>query len=257
MRTKIKIFQLAAVTFLAAPAQYLIIKLTRGPISYIIPQLWHKSLTRIFGFKLNVVGKPSRKEQTLYVGNHLSHFDIFILGGFLRGSFVAKDDLAKSPVIKFLSNLQQTIFISRSSGQASNATNDIRGMIERGNNIILFPEGTSTRGESVLPFKSSLFALPLAYAGKGLQIQPFTINLIKVDGQIASTKELRDLYAWDRDNPIELGPHVLNFTRLSGAHLQIVFHEPVPITAGEDRKTLARRIQEIVASPLVQNPAAV
>lgn len=257
MRSKLKLTALAIATLIAIPLQSLVLVFSKGPASYFIPQLWHKILTRIFCLKLDVVGKPATRGQFFYVGNHLSHFDIFILGGLIRGSFVAKDDLEKSPVVKFLSDLQQTIFISRSSGQASTVTQEVSKKVETGNSIILFPEGTSTRGETVLDFKSALFSLPLLFADKGLRIQPFTINLLKVDGKPADTKALRDLYAWDRDNPIELGPHVVNFTQLKGAELQIIFHEPVPITPGEDRKALARRIQEIVAAPLEQKSPAV
>lgn len=246
----IKLSAFAIWCLIAIPFQAIVLKFAKGKTSYVIPQFWHKYVCRIFGLNFEIIGKPVKKRQVFFVGNHLSHFDIFILGSIIRASFVAKDDLAKSPVVAFFCRLQQTAFISRSSGQASAVRNNIQEMLDKGKSIILFAEGTSTRGETVLPFKSSLFSLPLAYAEKGLQIQPFTIKLLEVDGKPADSKELRDLYAWDRDNPIEMAPHIINFCQTRGARLQVIFHAPVTVIPGEDRKILAARIQEIVASPL-------
>ncbi|PZP55443.1 MAG: 1-acyl-sn-glycerol-3-phosphate acyltransferase [Micavibrio aeruginosavorus] len=253
----LKFAAMALVSIATIPFQALILLFAKGKASYFIPQFWHKMISCILGLETEFIGKPVAETQVFFVGNHLSHFDIFILGSRIRASFVAKDDLAKWPVIGFLCRLQQTAFISRSSGQASKARNNIRSMLDRGKNIILFPEGTSTRGETVLDFKSSLFSLPLEYAEKGVVIQPFTIKLIEVDGVPAQCTDLRDLYSWDRDNPIDMGPHIWNFAQTKGAKLQIIFHDPVMVQTGEDRKSLSQRLQEIVASPLVQSPAAV
>ena len=254
---RLKVAKIALATLLIVPFQVIVLFFTKGRISYYLPQLWDKLVAQAFDLKIEVVGKPCTDGQILFLGNHLSHFDIFALGSYVRASFVAKNDLESSPVIKFLSNMNQAGFISRASGQAAQASHNVRAMLEKGKNVIIFPEGTSTRGETVLDFKSSLFALPVAFADKGLRIQPFTIVLLDVDGKPADMKELRDLYAWDRDNPIELGPHIWNFAHTAGARLQIVFHAPLSISPGEDRKVLARRVREIVAAPLEQNHAPV
>lgn len=241
---------MALVSLALIPCQLIVLAISKGKSAYFIPQLWHKAVCKILNLDVDFLGKPASGAQVFFVGNHLSHFDIFILGSRLRASFVAKDELAKSPVVHFFCWLQQTALISRSSGQAAKVSNNIRSMLDQGKNIILFPEGTSTRGLSVLEFKSSLFSLPLEYASKGVKIQPFTIKLLKVDGRTSSTKDLQDLYAWDRDNSIELGPHIINFTRLAGAKLQVIFHDIVIISPDEDRKELSQKIHKIVADPL-------
>lgn len=253
----LKLIAMALASLLTAPIQYLLLIFVKGKSSYIVPTIWHTLIAKSLGLKFNLIGQPAHNQQVFFVGNHLSHFDIFILGSLLKASFVAKEEIAKWPLIGFLSRLQQTAFISRSSGQASQASNSIRSMIDQGKSIILFPEGTSTRGETVLDFKSSLFSLPLEYASKGLKIQPFTFRLLTVDGKPADTQYLQDLYAWDRDNPIDIGSHIWNFAQTKGAQVDIIFHPVITIDPAEDRKILARRVQEIVAAPLEQNPAAV
>ena len=189
------------------------------------------------------------RQTGFFVGNHLSHFDIFVIG-WLKASFLAKEEIATWPVFGFLTKLQQTAFISRSAKDAAKVKNNVDAMIDEGKNLIMFPEGTSTRGDTVLDFKSSLFSLALAHADRGFVLQPFTIILHKVDGRKSDTQELKDLYAWDRDNPIDIGPHIWNFAQTKGAELELVFHDPVEIAPGEDRKALARRIQQIVAQPI-------
>ena len=253
----LKILGLALNCIFAIPFQKIVLLFAKGKAAYFMPQLWHKITCRVLGLKFEVIGKPETKKQVFFVGNHLSHFDIFILGSLIRASFVAKEELAHWPLIGTLSRLQQTAFISRSAGQAAKVRNNVQGMIDNGRNIILFPEGTSTRGDTVLDFKSTLFSLPLQYADKGLYIQPFTLRLISVDGKPASSPALKDLYAWDRDNTIEIGPHIWNFAQTRGATLQVIFHPLVAITPGEDRKALAKRIYEIVAAPLEQSVVAV
>lgn len=253
----LKLAGMGLVSLLTIPPQFLIMALTKGKAAYYLPQLWHKTVSKILGLKVEFIGAAISDQQVFFVGNHLSHFDIFILGSKIRASFVAKEELGKWPFIGMLCRLQQTALISRASGQASQATNSVKNMIDLGKSIILFPEGTSTRGDSVLDFKSSLFSLPLDYADKGLKIQPFTIRLLTVNDKPADTIELKDLYAWDRDNQIEIGPHIWNFAHTTGATLQVIFHSVVTIDPAEDRKILARRVHEIVSAPLEQKPAPV
>lgn len=253
----LKLFSILLMSLALIPVQCIVLLFAKGTSAYTIPLAWHWLQCRIFELKIDVIGTPSRKDHVFYVGNHLSHFDIFILGSLLRASFVAKEDLGKWPVVGFLCRLQQTAFISRDTRQAAVVRNNIKSMIEDGKNIILFPEGTSTRGDTVLDFKSSLFSLPLEYAGRGLKIQPFTIRILEVDGTSAQTKELKDMYAWDRDNPISMGAHMMNFIKLRGARLQVIFHPVIVLNPEEDRKILSKRVWNIVASPLVQSPASV
>ncbi len=246
----VKLALFAVWSLFCIPLQLAALQFTNGPGAYYVPVLWHAGVLKIFRLRVRVKGQPVTGKQVFFVGNHLSHFDIFALGSLIRASFVAKEEVGQWAGIGFLANLQQTAYISRASGQANVARNNIQRMIEDGKSIVLFPEGTSTRGTSVLDFKSSLFSLPLQFAGRGLVIQPFTILLREVDGKTADTKELQDLYAWDRDNPIGIGPHIWNFLLTRGAAIEIVFHPAVAMEKDEDRKVLANRVREIVAAPL-------
>lgn len=253
----LRLILLALFTFIIAIPQLIILKMDLGPSVYVIPRLWHKIGCFLFRIRIETCGNPVKGRQVLYVGNHLSHFDIPTLGSLVKASFIAKEEVGTWPVMEHLSTLHQTAFISRSPRRAQAAKDIVARFLEQGKSLILFAEGTSTRGETVLPFKSSMFSLALAANAENLPIQPFTIELLEVDGKPHLGKELRDIYAWDRDNPIDLGPHCWNFLQTKGARVKIYFHEPVLASQYPDRKIMASEIREIVARPLEQAGSSV
>jgi 1-acyl-sn-glycerol-3-phosphate acyltransferase len=186
----------------------------------------------------------------VYVANHLSYLDVSVLGSLLHARFVAKEEVAGWPVFGALARLQRTLFVSRVSTRAAGVVSAMEAAIAAGDALILFPEGTTSPGHRVLPFKSSAFA---ALAGASLRIQPVTLVLEAVDGQAveAGPGPRRDGYAYHGD--AVLGPHLLAFMRGSGATLRVVFHAPIDAAATPDRKLLAqlawRSVDAGLASP--------
>lgn len=219
------------------PPQILVLLFTRGPAAYTIPQIWHRGICRIFGLRVVVTGTPLHDRQTLFVANHVSYLDIPVMGSILRASFVAKNEVAGWPVFGWLSRLQQTAFISRSRADAQREKNALSNMIAAGKSIILFPEGTSTDGRDVAPFKSSLFSLTLENTDRVMTIQPVTLVIETVDGHPATGQDMRDLYAWYGD--MTMPPHLAAFTRSRGATIRLVFHPPIDPAGFADRKALA------------------
>lgn len=238
-RAIFKLVCFALVFVIVVPLQSLILCLTRGPVSYVVPQIFHKALCLIFQIRMEVIGpRPDPRRQTLLVSNHLSYLDIPVIGSVIRASFVAKQDVSGWPVFGFLSKLQQTLFIGRERGNAKTAKSSLESALEAGKSLILFPEGTSSDGQGVFPFKSSLFAL--AYQRPGLSVQPFCLIVKTVDGHSVQTQEDRDHYAWHVHMEMDLGPHLWRFAKGRGAHIQLVFMPKVMAQDFEDRKMLAQ-----------------
>lgn len=233
---------------LMVPVQALVMRFTRGPRSYVIPFIWQKGVCKIFGIRTIVEGRI-HQGQTLFVCNHVSYLDIPAMATVLKASFVAKKEVAGWPVIGFLSRLQQTAFISRSRGDAQKEKNALSNMIAEGKSLILFPEGTSTDGTRVEPFKSSLFSLTLDdQQNRTIMIQPVTLTVDSIDGKAPNTQALRDLYAWYGD--LDMLPHLVAFARTSGTTVRLKFHDPVDPSAYTDRKALAEACWEIVKNGL-------
>ena len=230
--------------------QLLLLSVYRGPHSYFIPNLWHRGVCIIFGVHVRVEGIPYRDSQTIYVGNHLSYLDISAIGNFLKASFVAKADVANWPVFGFLSKLQQTAFISRSRKDARKEKNALENMIEKGKSLIIFPEGTSTDGKTVRPFKSSLFSIALGSDNPALMVQPFTISMSSVNGKSVEKQEDRDTYAWHIEMDTKMHQHLWSFAKSKGCTLTLTFHEPIVAKNYDDRKEMAQICHEKVLDGL-------
>jgi 1-acyl-sn-glycerol-3-phosphate acyltransferase len=121
-------------------------------------RLFLKGCARACGMKVRFTGTP-RDDHVFYVGNHLSWLDVPALGGITGTAFVAQDRIADWPVFGWLSRLNNTVFVSRTDKLAVGEQIDtLRHAIARYRMLALFPEGTTTDGRSLLPFKAPLFA---------------------------------------------------------------------------------------------------
>ncbi len=227
------------------PVQYAALQIFRnGQGIYRIPRLFHRATVAIFGLHIRTQGTPASGagRQVLFAGNHLSYLDIPVLGSVLNASFIAKKDVAAWPLIGTLARLQRTVFMDRARTAAHREKESLGRRLGEGHNLILFAEGTSSDGRTVLPFKSSLFALA-AQENADFLIQPFTLVLEGIQ-----TQARRDTYAWYAD--MTLTPHLWAFAKGRGAHLLIVFHPPIDTRAVSCRKDAARLAHAACAEAL-------
>jgi 1-acyl-sn-glycerol-3-phosphate acyltransferase len=245
VRVPVKMLALALLIVAIAPAQALLLLFSRGPASMRMPPLFHRGMCALLGLRVELAGAPVREAQAVFIGNHLSYLDIPVLGSVLSACFVAKDEVRAWPVFGALARLQHTVFISRKARDAHAAAGALSTALAAGHRLVLFPEGTTSDGSSVLPFKSSIFALLADPALAHVQLQPISLELLEVDGRAIGGDGQRDRYAYYGD--MHLLPHLLAFMRLSGARLRVHFHAPLPRLAEESRKQLAARAYQAVA----------
>lgn len=247
-----KLLAFTSLCLMVIPTQLLVLAFDKGRFSYFIPYHWHKAVCWVFGLKLETQGTPYTNSQTIYVCNHTSYLDIPLIGSVLKASFVAKKEVASWPVFGLLSKLQQTAFISRDKEDAAKEKNALSNMMAAGKSLIIFPEGTSTDGKEVLPFKSSLFSL--AYGDyKNLMIQPITLEISEVNSQKPEKQDIRDLYSWHNKMDIDLSLHLIKFSECKGAKVKLIFHDAFAANSYENRKTLAKACHESVSNGLANN----
>ena len=246
-----KFFMFFLLCLIIVPSQLLVMAFSTGPASYIIPKLFHKGVCTIFGTRFKIVGTPNTNQQTIYMSNHLSYLDISMIGSLLTGSFVAKAEVEHWPVFGFLSKLQRTAFIQRKASEITKQKNSLQARLKQGQSLIIFPEGTSTDGRSVYPFKSSLFSIALEGENENLYVQPVTISMLENDGKPVETQDDRDLYAWHRDMDTDLATHLWRYAKSAGALLELKFHPPLRAKDFTDRKELANTCQTAVSSGLI------
>lgn len=246
----IKMIAFAVMCCLLVPIQMLVLLITQGNPAYILPNYWGKWVCLIFRIKVIKHGKPVTGQQVIYVGNHLSYLDIPVYGSVLQGSFVAKKDVENWPVFGFLSKLQQTSFISRDRIDALAMSNALEEKLRMRKNLIIFPEGTSTDGRRVFPFKSSVFSALFKKNIKDIHVQPITIKMLSTDKNEIKTQHDRDLYAWHLNMDTPLHEHLWSFAKSKGAVIELTFHPAVNTHSFKDRKTLAKHCHDAVCSGL-------
>ncbi len=245
LRAFIRLLAYGGLTLLLMPVQVFAV-LFDLEIKRTLPIWYHGKCCKILGFRVEVRGPRSTAHPTLYVCNHVSYLDIMILGSLIKGSFVAKSEVARWPLFGWLARLQRSVFIERRGLKAARHRDVLNQRLEDGDDLILFPEGTSGDGNQVLPFKSALFSVAERRPhNTPLLVQPVSIAYTRLDG-VPMGRYLRPLFAWYGD--MELGGHLWHVAGLGWTTVVVEFHPPASIDAYGSRKMLSDYCQGQVAA---------
>jgi 1-acyl-sn-glycerol-3-phosphate acyltransferase len=195
---------------------------------------WSRFACRVLGIRVTTRG--SVPSSGLLVSNHLSYIDIIGLSSIRPCVFVAKSDVATWPLFGWLARAADTIFVNRERRFSSpKAVDAIRDAIAGGSVVVIFPEGTSSDGATVLPFKSALLE-------SAVQLRcPVTASSIDYrldDGSVAD-----EICYW-RD--MTLLPHLLNLLFKREIQGSYAF-SPAKIRSG-NRKEIAREVRDEIMS---------
>ncbi len=248
--TKIVVFLVAVVVMVPVAWAF---KRYRPEQPFFIPRLFHSFLCRLLDLRVRVVGAPALAKPLLFVANHASYLDILVLGSVLPAGFVAKSEVAKWPLFGFLARMQNTVFIERKSTRAAAQQTQLHNHLATHQNLILFPEGTSSDGLTALPFKSTLFGIVEDSAPDvAITIQPVSVTCVELNG-FPLLREERALYAWYGD--MTLPPHLWNVFKHGGFTIEVVFHAPLTPAHDANRKELAAQCQAVVAKGIEQSLA--
>lgn len=211
----------------------------RRPLTPWITQFVCITSLMILGIKVRRHGQPMT-ERGAIVANHGSWLDIYTLNACARIYFVSKAEVAKWPGIGWLARATGTVFINRRGGEARAQQALFEERLRAGHHLLFFPEGTSTDGQRILPFKSTLFAAFFAPDLKDtMSIQPCSVVYHAPAGKDAR------FHGWWGGMPF--GPHIKQMLAApSGGAVDIVFHDPIRVAEAGDRKRLAAVAEDAV-----------
>ncbi len=209
------------------------------------------SLTRLMGVKIQVTGAKTLARPTLFVSNHISWLDIFVLGALHGGPFVARGDMEGWPVFGWLSKLRRSVFVDRENrARARDQINVLIEKLKSDRSLILFAEGTSTDGLRVLDFKSSLFSVAEKWPGpEALTIQPISIAYTHLNG-LPIARHYRPYIGWYGD--MELAPHLWELLQLGRLTASVHYHAPITVDGSKSRKVLSQECRNIIAKRVEQ-----
>ena len=210
-----------------------------------IPRIYHKIILKILGIRINLIGSIA-DEPGLFISNHASWIDIFLLSSITDLSFIAKKDVATWPVVGFLARLQKTIFIDRANPKTIPVTiKEIEKRILSKEKVVLFAEGTSSDGNRILPFKSSIFMICDLLREKNHTIQPISIAYTRYNG-LPMDRKNRPLIAWYGN--MNLFNHLMGIIASGSFDVDITFHNIIDISKKKSRKEISIECEKRIRS---------
>ncbi|MFX0541074.1 lysophospholipid acyltransferase family protein [Roseovarius sp. S4756] len=212
------------------------------PVSPFIVQGFFRACLFILQIRVDLRGTPMTLPGAV-VGNHASWLDIFVLNARHRVYFISKSEVAGWPVIGFLARAAGTLFIRRDAREAQAQTMALEARLSDGHPLLFFPEGTSTDGLRVLPFKATLFQ---AFFAPGLReaayIQPVTVIYDAPEGADPA------FYGWFGD--MDFAPHFAAVLAARRGAARLIYHEPLRVAGFAGRKALAEAAERAVRSAM-------
>ena len=193
----------------------------------------------VLGIRYRLEGRPMTHRGAV-VANHASWLDIFVLNAGMCIYFVAKSEVARWPGIGFLARLVGTVFIDRDRKQERAQLELFEERLLAGHKLLFFPEGTSSDGFRVLPFKTTLFeAFFNQHLKPVMHLQPVTVIYDAPPG--ADPR----FYGWWGE--MGFAPHLARVLAApAGGAVRVICHEPLRVADFSDRKALAGHVEEVV-----------
>lgn len=148
------------------------------------PRLFLGRAGRICGARATIVGTP-RKRDVFFIANHVSWIDILAIAGASGTAFIAKAEIRDAPVVGWLSTLNRTVFVERGDRLGVGEQIDrLRAVLARSWSVTVFPEGTTTDGRSLFPFKTPMLKV-LEPPPPGVLVQPILLDYGTTGEEIA------------------------------------------------------------------------
>lgn len=203
-----------------------------------------RGATWCLGLRITCHGEPSR-QPTLFVSNHVSWCDIPVLGGVLPMTFLSKSEVGQWPLIGWLARQAGTLFIKRGSGKVSGIVDQVADLLGNGQSVMIFPEGTTSAGMTVLPFHGRLLK---AAQATGVPIQP--VSIVYRRG-----RNLDHLAPFINDDGF--ASHLGRLLGKSPPTVDILLHPPLAVSGEESLSDLAVALRTTVMGGVetIQNGA--
>lgn len=201
-------------------------------------------LLLLFGVRVRVKHRD-RLHKTgnglLIVSNHLSYIDILVISALVPSVFITSVELKNTALLGMLARLSGSIFVERRNPSGlKREIEDIVFALGQGLPVVLFPEGTTSNGERVQPFKNSLFdSAIIAHA----DIRPVCLRYVRANNKPITPENRDDVFYY---GGVSFGKHLLRFLSLASVDAEVVPLKTISVQPGRSRKDLAAKAHEVI-----------
>lgn len=239
LRIALRLMLMLAALFVALPI-HVLFELITGKSH--IPGRFLAAVAAIAGVRVSERGTKVTRG-AFYIANHVSWIDIPALAGSTGTAFVGHDGLASMPVLRWLCSLNDTVFVARHDRRSvASQARQVANALDENDALAIFPEGTTSDGTGLLPFKSALLSA-FEPVPPGIAVQPVYLDYAEVPD-----------IAWVGDDP-----GLDNFLRILARRrpVELTLHFLPPLAGPQlaDRKTIAAAAQEAIARAMAGGDA--
>jgi 1-acyl-sn-glycerol-3-phosphate acyltransferase len=238
-----------------APIQWLARRLG-WRVQHWIQGFFCRTMCGVIGIEVSAQGALPASGPRLVIANHVSWTDIIALASLYPLVFLAKQEVAGWPALGYLARLQGTIFVERGNRRAIPEVNErIANRLRQGSDVVVFAEGTSSDGSSVLKFNASHFAMLRAFAEEEAHsARPFAVSIAPVAIAYSAPNErsLEGAAPYDAGwyGDMDFVSHLWDLMK-RGARCHILFGPAIDSGRLPDRKALAAATEESVRTLLI------
>ena len=237
----------------------ILVCMPRGATSVRYMRFFMRILLHVVGVRIRVNGHLSSHRPLLVVSNHISIFEIATFPVAFGGSFIAKKEMEHWPLVGWVSRKFGVVFIDRRPSHAIDALKQVQQTVANVSYpIFLFPEGTTTNGAYVKPFKSTLFNF---VENSDVVVQPLVMNYRFRDGGVIGDTDMAQHFAYFNNSNQDMGPtcsrersafgQLFHIMVLGGFLVELTVLPPPPL-AGMDRKQIAETLHKIVSDKYME-----
>lgn len=193
---------------------------------------WHQTMLRRLGIQLQAKGALTTGAKLL-VANHISWLDILVINAVGPARFVSKSEVKSWPIIGSMVTAGGTLFIERQRKRdAMRVVHEMAAALSRGDTLAVFPEGTTSNGQQVLPFHANLFQAAISAQ---TPVQPLAIKYSDAQNHLSQAAPYID-----EMTIAESFWKIVSAPRLV-ASIEIL--EPQPTSDQDDRRELAEQAE--------------
>ena len=201
-------------------------------------------LLSLFGVRVHVNHREhlhKTDNASLIVSNHLSYIDVLIIASHLPAVFITSVEMRNTALLGMLARLSGSIFVERRRPSGlKGEIEDIAAALNQGFPVALFPEGTTSNGDRVQPFKNSLFDAAVAV---NADIVPVCIRYTRVNNERLTPQNRDSVFYY---GGVTFSKHFLRFLSVSSVDVEVSILKTIPARSGQSRKDLAAETYQVI-----------